>query len=439
MSPEMPFIYKEPNKSIHTRKKERVSEADTLWAFRPDGPASDPTRINEAIRYFAAGVNPSVEIDYTGMGRGSQTTVAKSNSAGALYKLDVVRPPLFPIETTMPLSRPRTHQNKSVETNPGLNASDSSASVAGRIDNTIIEAGIRSEHQAALPITVQATSHYQISEPFPMSAKWAIQDDTFERFNFSTNPGNTQFIGNDESICRETSPYGTIIRPSADAYTNPTFSSQDRLNRDGSGHTREKTIIEHVKPNFQLVIYSPANHVSTEVQASIKEKQNIAIRAAMGLPIELNRGDGTKIKLSGKNWTAVQTNIGLDQVILTVDSPDIQLERNLPLYAATSMYSSPTDITERYNPDLDLESKITTEAYTPIDMSQMEYHRSAYDQLQNNTKLDDIPEYGSFQGSFSTIPKWNSLPPIPVKTRENVKTQRPFIPSSNHRSFESFA
>ena len=62
----------------------------------------------------------------------------------------------------------------------------------------------------------------------------------------------------------------------------------------------------------------------------------MAIQASLGMPIILERNDGSQIKLRDYNWTAVQTNAGVDQVILTIENPDIQLERNIPLYSAVS-------------------------------------------------------------------------------------------------------
>src|SRR5579872_3081075 len=68
-------IYKDPPKSITTRRHEPVTEADVLWMTRPDGSASDPTRINEAISYYAKGINPSVEIEYQNRGAGGSKTL----------------------------------------------------------------------------------------------------------------------------------------------------------------------------------------------------------------------------------------------------------------------------------------------------------------------------------------------------------------------------
>lgn len=428
ISPIRPHIYADPPKSIVTRKKERVTEADVLWMTRPDGNASDPTRINEGIRYFARGVNPSVEIDYSGLGQGSRTHNAKLNRPGSLYKLDSVRPPMFPVETTIPFSRPRTHQNKSVESNPGLQNGYSSTTIFDQLDNETVNSAVRSEHQAALPMTVQATSHYQIAEPFPMSAKWAINDSTYERFNFTSNPGlfgQTDPSTTDAYLCRETSPYGTIIRPKAQASTALNGSSYmpGNMNSDASGKVRDSLIVENVRPNYQLVVYDPSNHVATQVQANLREKQNIAVKAAAGIPIDLQRPDGSKIKLSTRNWTVVQTNVGVDQVILTLENPDIQLERNTPLYAAESNYTLPvSDINQRSNPNLDLPSKIAVEAYAPIDLSQIGgYGYDALHDMQDMTHLDDRPRYGSFENVGNAIPRWNSVTAPPVRTRDNSR------------------
>ena len=49
--PELNHIFRDPPKSIYTRKYEPVNVADVMYMTRPDGVGSDPTRINENIQY----------------------------------------------------------------------------------------------------------------------------------------------------------------------------------------------------------------------------------------------------------------------------------------------------------------------------------------------------------------------------------------------------
>jgi hypothetical protein len=361
-------IYRLPPSAKFTRKKERISEADVLWAFRPDGEASDPTRINEGIRYYARGVNPSVEVDYQNHGSaGSRTSSLHQAQVGSAYKLDVVRPPLFPVETLHSLSNPRTHQTISVETIPGLSAGMATDSLAEYVDKEVISQAITAS-AAAGPRTLQATRYYKLQVPEVMSAKFAINENKRESYEMMTNPHAP--ISTDTFTCREETPYGTIIRPTYSVTSNPAMGRNDAvLNTDASDKVKKEVLLQSIRPNFNVIIYDPSNHVSSEVSANVRQKNYIAVQAALGRPITLDRQDGTHIKLRDYNWTAVQTNAGVDQVILTIENPDIQLERNLPLYATSTGLTMPTDVMERKNQDYDLEGKLEVYAQPNVDLS----------------------------------------------------------------------
>lgn len=338
-------IYKDPPKSVTTRRYEPVSEADVMWMTRPDGNASDPTRINEAISYYAKGINPSVEVEYQNHGAGGTRTLSiPQHQAGSPYRIEVVRPPLFPPETLLPLSRPRIHQNKAVESNPGLPFGQTAYNtLAYDMDYEVVKDATR-RARAGAPQTVSTTATYKIEQPTIMSARYAINEAPAHAY-VSANPGKATDL--DQFVCREESAYGTIVRPLYSVTSNLKLQGEEARNDDASAKVKEQVLFQNVRPNFQIVVYDPSNHVSTEVSANIKEKMNIAASAAVGKPIILDRTDGTKIRLKDYKWTVVNTNAGLDQVILSVEDPNIQLERNLPLYAARS---NPT-LANMYNED----------------------------------------------------------------------------------------
>ena len=106
-----PFIYRDPPKAIFTRKKERVEMGDVQYMLRTDSPYGDPTRLNEGVSVYSRGVNPMVEVDY-GAGKGVKSP----------YRVEVVRPPLYPIETLQPIPRllplPPLQDSLECETSP---------------------------------------------------------------------------------------------------------------------------------------------------------------------------------------------------------------------------------------------------------------------------------------------------------------------------------
>jgi hypothetical protein len=222
-------------------------------------------------------------------------------------------------------------------------------------------------------------------------------------------------------VCREQTPYGVIIRPTYSVTSNPTSYKAEEQNGDASSKVKKEVLLQNIRPNFNIVIYDPSNHISTEVSANIKEKNYIAIQAALGKPITLNRQDGTAIKLKNYNWTCVQTNIGIDQVILTTEDPNIQLERNLPLYASSSGLTAPTDMIERRNTEYDLEGKLEVYAQPNIDLSSY-YNQENTRNIQGMTKLNKQTFHSSYenQGAARPLQYSRQLPHL----RDNSRAQQ---------------
>ena len=425
---EQPHIYKDPPKSIMTRKKERISEADTMWAFRPDGPSSDPTRINEAIGYISKGTNPSVGVNYQSLNAGgSKTNHLHPTQAGSIYKVEVVRPPMYPAESLLPLSRPRIHQTKSVETNPG-SALSAYSSIANDVDRTEINFAVSAAPSAG-PKTVQATSYYKLEAPTPMTARWAVNER--ETYATNTNPG----IATEQLVSREETSLGTIIRPKYSVSSNVKLGQNDNRNDDASSKVRAEVLLKNIRPNYQLVIYDPSNHVSTEVSSNVRQKEYIAIQASLGKPIILERNDGSQIRLKDYNWTAVQTNAGVDQVILTVENPEIQLERNVPLYAAASAVSLPTDSLSRKNLNYNLEGKLAVNAQTNLDLSTL-YNEETTRDMQNRTRLERETTYNNFDNSTGYVPSFGRMD---VNTRSRDMSRQHYANNERYaRTVDTF-
>jgi hypothetical protein len=96
-------ILREPPKSIHTRKKERVSESDVLHMTR-----ENMDRTSEFIMPFARGVNPMVGVSYNAHGSGASKLHTGSHQPQGhnAYKInEQFIPPIFRQEDQLPLSR----------------------------------------------------------------------------------------------------------------------------------------------------------------------------------------------------------------------------------------------------------------------------------------------------------------------------------------------
>ena len=98
-------IFRDPPKSIHTRKKERINEGDVTYMTR-----ENQDRVSDTIMQFARGVNPMVSVSYNSHGAGGARLSSFTNQPQAhnAYKIDKkFIPPIFRQEDLLPLSRQR--------------------------------------------------------------------------------------------------------------------------------------------------------------------------------------------------------------------------------------------------------------------------------------------------------------------------------------------
>ena len=119
-SPSRIHIYRDPPKAITTRKYEPINVGDIMYMVRADAEqGGDASRINEGIQYYARGQNSMVEVDYGNHSAGSMNTSLHNGQASNPYKIEVVRPPLYPVETLVPVipvrPRPRADQDEFVK------------------------------------------------------------------------------------------------------------------------------------------------------------------------------------------------------------------------------------------------------------------------------------------------------------------------------------
>jgi hypothetical protein len=316
---EVPHIYKDPPKAIFTRKYEPVNVADVMYMVQSDNPRGDPTRINDAIQYFARGVNNMVEIDYGGHGAGSQNTSIHQNQAGSQFKVDVVRPPMYPVETLVALSRPHIHQNYSVATNKSnmtaLNGGDN-------YDKNMVRNMTRPDMISGVVKSTPTLS--QMLEFGPIVDQYSVKNKIIadkESGVLYTTP-SLQFIGDGEESLR------------------PQNVNQNKI---------KDTLLKELNTNFSTItIFDPKTNSAIDVTANIKDKNYIAIAAAKGQPITLNTNNGEKVKLKDYTYSVVKPNIGNTQLVIQVKQPDVVLDRNTPLYSMQSNVQDPLG----YNEDL---------------------------------------------------------------------------------------
>lgn len=306
---EQPFIYKDPPKAIFTRKYEPVNEHEIQQFIRPDGDYADPTRINESIQYYARGQNPMVEVSYSNAG-GAQTNQSLGNfQASNPYKVEVVRPPMYPIETLVPISAPRIHQNYSVQTNPGI----APTSIAGEYDKYSIRQ-ITNTNLSQGVVRVNPSLEY-LGEIHPRGEG----ENTF-KLNMNVLKGS--------------------IRPTTVISIDPT-REVNTLRKDAVRQEAMNFAVNTTANFSNIVLVDPKLNTSIDINSTVKDKKYIAMQAALGKPLIFNTSDGKEIKLKDYTYSILRTNGSNQQMVIQVNQPDVQLERNMPLFSAQSNFQIP--------------------------------------------------------------------------------------------------
>lgn len=433
VGPVRPHIYRDPPKSITTRKKETVSVADVLYMVQSDTPNGDPTRINESIQMYARGQNPMVDISYTNMG-GAQTNTSLGNfQSHNPYKVEVVRPPITPLELLQPISAPRMHQNYTVRSNPGI----APISIAGNIDNAQVKDAIVEDvtssgqlrinpslasfdnndilhrenfhsnritldgvlrNNPSLPLqntnssttvetnkitldgSIRPTASINIdltrdmsdfsghgiqhSNVYSVNSNITLNTNEFDmrqlnsmdphdpvhakilQMPYSTNISLREHFNLDNQLMDQSSQQTRLMRDYQVMPVNSSVSFNELVHIDGqirNGEITNSAIKDMAaigvtsNPTFSnIVIYDPKTNTALDVSANVKEKNYIAVNAALGMPLMVNTNDGKQIVLKDYQYSVVQPNIGNSQLLIQVAQPDVQLERNTPLFAATT-------------------------------------------------------------------------------------------------------
>jgi hypothetical protein len=300
---DVPFIFRDPPKSYHTQKYEPVDIADVTYMFSPDNPYGDPTRINEGIQMYARGQNPMVEVSYQNAGAASQNTSLGSAQVSNPYKVEVVRPPLFPLEVLQPISAPRMHQNYSITTNPAIFP----MSVAGEFDKSKVRLMTSVYTSPAYHLRTNLVSEKAVTQP---------RSDLF----------NKQLS---ELLSIETTPTKSYDIASVRDYSKSVVRTKDVL-----------PISSAAPMSFtNITVYDPKTNTNIQIEANIKQKNAIAVTAAVNGPLTFNTNDGQIIRLKDYEYKVVNSAQGNTEMTIYVRQDDIKLDRTSPLYAAEATLS----------------------------------------------------------------------------------------------------
>jgi hypothetical protein len=343
--PLVPHIFQDPPRAIFTRKKETVNVGDVLYMVQSDSPNGDPTRINDSIKYYARGQNPMVEVSYSNDGGASRNSSLANTQAHNPYKVEVVRPPLYPIESLVPISAPRIHQNYTVSTNPAITP----VNIAGQVDLDVAKHITNTNIGGAGHIRVNPSLEYiRMFEQFEREVKndkITLQGQILPTRSYSLDL-TRDMSQLDPLATRESNVY-TVNSSFSNSSYNPTQKPDLASSMSSIKDARHIGIAAN--PTFNdIIVFDPKTNTSIDVSANVRDKNYVAVNAAAGAPIILNTNDGKEIRIKDYKYSFVSSGLSNPQMVIQIDQPEVTLERNMPLFATTSATSYSTG----YNEDM---------------------------------------------------------------------------------------
>ena len=300
-------ILKDPPKSIHTRKKERVNVGDVTYNLR-----EMPDRVSDNISYYARGQNPMVSITYSNYGytMGGPRQNVVPHTPYKVARAGAFRPPMLrPIEDLLPLSR----QKRSwfaIQSKKGVNVAN---------------------------FQFKNLSEQTIDKPTLRSAV---------RPNTRWNKGG---------MAEETYVGNTILDPvqymAVSALKGNKALYLREYEDDGDigyeGYIKDKPLVSLLNGNkFNLQVYDNTTRTFVNLDMPVKDKINIVARANKSKPLQLVTPSGENIKLKDYTWKIVQSSKNAPSTFILKNN-EPELKRNLPATQARTNLGKRVDDTSR--------------------------------------------------------------------------------------------
>lgn len=321
-------IARDPPKSIHTRRIDKVGDTLELTSMIEEA----PDRICEAIQVYARGINPSVSVSYGNVGNnggtsGSIVTDCARGAAKLPYRImqdSVFRPPVMRQENLLPLSRmPRAWT--SAFTQPGFAdfskkmLCPQSAEKTHEVRNTTLKQCVR------------PTAVYKLEKPIEnFSVGHAIQDNVI---HVSANAGIRSMDRTQQEVQVPTkNVYDNVLHARAQANYGDTRNYVNNNQMDTDRYTHD-VLVKDVRTN----LYS--NKGNTSSIEDILDLGDIRTKEALHTDYTTNRS-------------------GIERNNYIHD--DIQLQRRIPQHAART--NQRRNIYKRVDP----ENEMVFEKNTPL-------------------------------------------------------------------------
>ena len=427
-------ILKDPPKSIHTRRIDKVGQTSEITSMIDDS----ENRACEAINVYARGVNPMVSVSYDNYGNnGGQkggAVYGNSNVSGEggmiiggqkqaylpyrIMRDGAFRPPVVSQENLYPLSRlPRVWTT--AFTKPGFVDFSKKMKTCGTAENT------KEVKTNKLNTSIRPTAVYKIETPLkePFEVKYMIQPTLkiSHTAPVSSTDRTTQFVGNPvkninnnnlHSFAQsniqnirhvdnnEFNPERYLQDTNAhDVYTN----INDRQNYVNNNEFNPERYIQD--SNAHEVNTNLGSHIQVSSIEDIFDLSNIKTKDAMNIDYVTPISGNEKIEYIHDN---------------------IELERTLPNYNASTNVNN-----NNYQKILQHEYMIDLERNTPL--TNMSINPSKIGDINKSSRNFNLPEksqYGSFEGR-AQVPTMNRVQEIPQnyesdKSKMNKKIEEMF-------------
>lgn len=353
-------ILRDPPKSIHTRRIEKVGEISNITATIDES----HDRACEAILQYARGVNPMVSVSYSNnSNNGGKSTLQRSQGGQAFLPYRVVRdgafrPPVLRQEQLLPLSRqPRNWTN--AFTKLGFTDYSKKMKQCGTAEET------REVHDSILKVSARPTAVFTVETPIeePYNVKYVIQNP----HKVSANSGlktldytTTNVKKPSNKIIDENMHVYANVNMSDNKYTNTSSKNTDPYLQNNLNVFANANVSDNTKffNNNQLetgrylqdaVTTDAYSKMSSNKQITpideIFDMSGIKIQEKLNLPYNTQfKGAGEKNNYSHElkklnkvlpNHVA-NTNKGQNIHKTTRHENEIKFDRNMPIAAALS-------------------------------------------------------------------------------------------------------
>lgn len=321
-------IFRDPPKSIHTRKKERIELGDVLYNLR-----DDESRLQEYINVYARGINPSVEVNYTNNSPMTTTTMNMTQTRNPYAVNEAFRPPIFRMEDLQPLSRLRRPYTYGI-TNPGVRDSFVNCGFEESVDKqTIASATSVIKLGQYVPNIIRPTAVYKIAFPVEVDGKYAIKEEVINPPISSAC--SSDFLNYDGVRDLNEKMKLKVINDDSLKYS---FLSSLSSNKDLPGN-RDLSTLKIRDDNINTTTTSnPSYNIDTkpEIQGDYKAIKDETINLSYSTPIinlglDPNNKDLSGIKVREDAMIAPSSTSPYIQKFTNDYNPEYEFYRNSPL------------------------------------------------------------------------------------------------------------